>query len=90
MGYNAADSSLADSWLAPRILRCLLEAGVDKDRRMDDGLTPLHVASLHGHLQIIELLLSVQADFDATDDTGATALQYAAQEGAAQLVARLL
>ena len=57
---------------------------------MEDGLTPLHVASLHGHVQIVDQLLLAQADFDSADDNGATALQYAAQEGAAQLVARLL
>ena len=68
----------------------MLEAGVEKNQRMEDGLTPLHVASLHGHVQIVDQLLLAQADFDSADDNGATALQYAAQEGAAQLVARLL
>ena len=68
----------------------MLQAGVEKNQRMEAGLTPLHVASLHGHVQIVDQLLLAQADFDSADDNGATALQYAAQEGAAQLVARLL
>lgn len=57
---------------------------------MEDGLTPLHVASSHGHLQIVNDLLLAGADCDSADDSGATALQYASQEGSAQMVARLL
>lgn len=33
-----------------RILQCLLTAGAEKNQRMDEGLTPLHVAVLHGPL----------------------------------------
>ena len=47
-GFPLANEGMTHSTL--RILQCLLTAGAEKNQRMDEGLTPLHVAVLHGLL----------------------------------------
>lgn len=42
------------------------------------GLTPLHIATLRGNRDIVDLLISAGADLEAKNDIGMTPLQYAA------------
>lgn len=47
----------------------------------ENGLTPLHFASIENHIECIKLLLSAQADKDTIDKDGKTALHYACING---------
>ena len=68
----------------------LLEAGADKNGLCThDGTTPLMLAAVSGHLDIVRTLLRASADKDQSADDGATPLFLAAQAGH-QEVARLL
>ena len=75
------------SWAAqskyPETVQYLLsKRKIDVNSKNNDGLTPLHIATLFVHLEIVELLLS-QRDImaDAKDDEGDTPLMLAARVG---------
>lgn len=51
--------------------------------------TPLHVAAISGHAQVVAHLLDAKFDLDAQDKEGMTALAYSVQQGRLD-VARLL
>ncbi|XP_028315908.1 ankyrin repeat domain-containing protein SOWAHD [Gouania willdenowi] len=74
-------------WLAKRgqhetlvkVLRYARTAGipVNVNVRGSGGLTPLHVATMHGHVMVIKLLVGAYgADVDAMDHGGRRAWQY--------------
>ncbi len=54
------------------------------------GLTPLMLASEHGHASAVERLLQLGANPSARDDQGRSPLHYAARTGRHEAVARLL
>ncbi len=56
----------------------------------EDGDSPLHLASLYGHLSCVEELLRRGADPTAIDDDGSTPLHDASASGHATIVAALL
>ena len=57
---------------------------------MKDGSTPLIIASLNGHLEVVECLLEEGVDIDAQADDSATALYCASQNGHKAIVFALL
>uniref|UniRef100_A0A8R1I881 ANK_REP_REGION domain-containing protein n=1 Tax=Caenorhabditis japonica TaxID=281687 RepID=A0A8R1I881_CAEJA len=69
-------------------IRRFLKMGMDSNQRDDDSWTPLHYASFHGHLEVVnELLNSPQmTSINAQNKGGATALQYAVINGNEYLV----
>lgn len=66
--------------------RLLVLEDVDEE----DGYTALHLASLQGHINMVELLLQKRADVDFPTDDGDTALMWAAHRGNAQMCKVLL
>ena len=53
----------------------------------DDGATPLFVAALKGHLEVVRLLVESGANKDqGTTDKGATPLYIAAEKGHLEVV----
>ena len=52
--------------------------------------TPLHYASSHGHVDIVNLLLKKGADINARAKNGSTAVIYAATNGKENVVKELL
>ena len=67
------------------MVRCLLEAGADKDRPDHEGFTPLMLASAHGHLWIARMLLEAGAAKDCCNHAGLTALMLASKHGHAEI-----
>lgn len=49
------------------IVRCLLEAGADKDRADIHGNTPMRSAAMNGNEEILRLLLEAGEDKDRAD-----------------------
>ena len=72
------------------VVHCLLEAGVDKNRPDDDGLTPLHRAARSGFRSVVHCLLEAGADKDTPDNYGVTPMHCAAKFGQPEVVRCLL
>ena len=56
----------------------------------DSVLTPLHVAAMQGHEDVVDFLLNHSCQVDALDDEHKTALHLAAEAGYAEIVEKLL
>jgi len=56
----------------------------------DPGYTPLHLAAVHGHMEIAEALVHKQAQVDTTDNLGITPLHSASAGGHANVVKFLM
>jgi ankyrin repeat protein len=52
--------------------------------------TPLHVAAIAGHAQVVAQLLDAGFDRDAQDEEGMTALAYSVQQGHLDVIIHLL
>lgn len=65
----------------------LIDKGADVNK---PGWTPLHYASTHGHLEIMQLLLDNHAYIDASSPNGSTPLMMAAMYGTPSAVKLLL
>ena len=72
------------------IVNALLSAGADKDKAMDGGFAPLHMAASTGNLEVAKALLSAGADKDKAAEEGSTPLYVAADEGHLDVVEALL
>ena len=62
----------------------------DVDSRCFDNLTPLHIASLSGHEEVVRVLLDCDADVACEDEDRRTPLHLASKEGHLQVVRILL
>ena len=62
-----------------RVAQLLLERGADVNTRRKDHLTPLHLASRWGKLDIVQLLIHHGAEVNAVDDFGETPLHEVSQ-----------
>jgi ankyrin repeat protein len=89
---NRIEQELIDAAIEnnlPEVSR-LLSVGADvnaKDRR---ARTPLHWASLRGHVQVFKELLDHGADIDATNNRDRTPLCFACANGHVSIVTELL
>ena len=72
-------------------MSALLDAGADlNQKRRDDGMAPLLLASASGELEAVSLLLSHKAEIDARNDDGETALILAVQQKVPAVVHELM
>jgi hypothetical protein len=55
----------------------LLKKGADIEARDEKGMTPLHIALMVGHTEMVKFLLEKGADVNARDDNGWTPLHWA-------------
>lgn len=57
--------------------RVLMAAPTLADARDADGLTPLHLAVVHGNVPLVQALLAAGADVNARDDEHHTVVHWA-------------
>ncbi|OQS05612.1 ankyrin repeat protein [Thraustotheca clavata] len=62
----------------------------DINRKNNDGSTPLHIAVLNGHYNIVQLLITKGAEINAVDKDEMTPLHYAAWCNESEIVTLLL
>jgi ankyrin repeat protein len=72
------------------VVHALLHAGADVDKAMDNGATPLYMASQNKHLPVVQALLQGGADVNEAMDDGGTPLYVASQVGHQPVVQALL
>ena len=70
--------------------RLLIAHGADVATQSQDGTTPLHLASLQGHVDVARLLIEHGADAAAQRKDGMTPLSLASQRRVGPGLARLL
>ncbi|RVD85294.1 uncharacterized protein DFL_003620 [Arthrobotrys flagrans] len=58
----------------PFITQWLIDAGADKQKRCNYGMTPLHYASWRDHLRTVDVLIRNGVDLEAVDFLGRTPL----------------
>jgi ankyrin repeat protein len=71
------------------ICRMLIKAGAKVDVH-DRGTTPLHLASIHGNTETVNLLIDEGANINARNHKGITALQLASLNGNIEIVKLLI
>lgn len=69
---------------------CLGYADIDLNSIDSQGRTPLHIAAIHGHVEVTQFLVSVGSDTDMLDSQGWTPLHFAAYQGHVEAVVILL
>lgn len=77
-------------WGLVKIVRILLDKGLDVNIQDSYGATPLHVAARDGHEPVVRLLLDNKADISTENNRGETALYWAARNGHKTVVRLLL
>lgn len=76
---------LGDSSMAAKLATLLLERGADANVHTGTGnyqFSPLHIAALHGHTDLVQSLLARNGDVNGEDSQGATPLWRAASSSA--------
>ncbi len=59
------------------VVSVLAERGADINKAMNDGSTPLFVASSKGHVEVVSVLAERGADINKANNSGKTPLQIA-------------
>lgn len=72
------------------MLKLLIAAGANLEKRNGDGSTAIWLACVGQHVEMIDLLIDAGINLDNQNDNGATSLMYAASSGRTAVVARLL
>jgi ankyrin repeat protein len=71
----------------PGMVSLALRLGADKEKRNDDGMTPLMIAAQGGYAEPVKKLIAAKVDLNARQpSTGMTALMFAARNGHAEVV----
>ena len=74
----------------PQIVKLLIAAGAQLEKRNGDGSTAIWLACVGQNVEIIDQLADAGINLDNQNDNGATSLMYAASSGRTAVVARLL
>ncbi|KAF3653092.1 putative serine/threonine-protein phosphatase 6 regulatory ankyrin repeat subunit C-like [Capsicum annuum] len=65
-------------------------ADIDLNSIDSQGRTALHMAAIHGHVEVLQFLVTIGSDSDISDSQGWTALHFAAHQGHVESVDFLL
>ena len=72
------------------MVKFLAKQGVDINKQLEAGITPLMYEVVNGNVDTVQILLDNQAIIDIVDDNGRNALMYAASLGKVKMVKLLL
>ncbi len=72
------------------LLAWLAKSGADLSQADGDGLSPLHIASLHKQAFSVRYLMSVVSNINATNSRGTTPLMFAAYSGCTDCISSFL
>ncbi|EAX86840.1 ankyrin repeat protein, putative [Trichomonas vaginalis G3] len=73
-----------------QLVKYLISAGADKDKKDNSEHSPLLTAVHFDHRDIVQYLVSIGADKDAPDDYGQTPLFYASRQGQLEILQYLI
>jgi TonB family protein len=92
IGQNAADALIQGAWSGQGfVVRSSLESGrVDVDVKTPEGNTPLMLASLAGHQDVVHILLEAEADPNSANEDGESPLILASKYGFTDVAAALI
>ena len=82
--YNASENGYLE------IVKILINAGVDVNLPVENGLTPLHISSHKGHVKVVEALIEAGADPNSASTDGKTPLHFASLKGHVEVVEALI
>ena len=71
-------------------LGLLIAAKADLDRRKNDGVSPLCMASYNGHAEVAGMMVDAGANYTNTDSAGKSAVYWAKRRGHSEVVNVLL
>ena len=85
--YGYASTHFASSMGSYKLVKFFLEKGTDILLKTECGLTCLHIAAYHGHLNLSKMLVN-KHNFDVhmTDNKGSTAIHFSAARGSYELI----
>ena len=66
-------------------VRELIDQGADVNKADTDGVTPLFIASLNGHDDVVKLILAASPEVNKADTDGVTPLYMASQKSHADV-----
>eukprot|EP00919_Chromeraceae_sp_WS-2016_P003590 GHVR01008694.1.p1 GENE.GHVR01008694.1~~GHVR01008694.1.p1 ORF type:complete len:123 (+),score=13.34 GHVR01008694.1:185-553(+) len=72
------------------LVKLLIDIGANVNAKDNKGITPLIVASIEGHLDVIKLLIDKGADVNDRDNIGTTPLICASNKGHLAVVQLLI
>ena len=90
IGLNMDLHTAAKKGKLESIKLLVVEQGTDKDKENSHGHTPLYLASLYGHLEVVKYLVEQGASLDKANNSGNTPLSGAAHRGHLQVARYLL
>ena len=68
----------------------LIQQGADVNVSNDNGATPLHLATMEGHKEVVALLIEKGADVTVSNENGTTPLHFAAWDSEREIAAILI
>ncbi|OIT18679.1 PREDICTED: uncharacterized protein LOC109222443 [Nicotiana attenuata] len=91
---NSVDRFLHDAASTDRVdlmeILCLGYADIDLNSIDSQGRSAIHIAAIHGHVEVLQFLVSVGSDPDMLDSQGWTPLHFAVNQGHVEAVDFLL
>ena len=68
------------------VVKYLMQQNIDKEPRNIDYMTPLHAASVEGHLEVVKYLMTKVTNKEPKDKEGNTLLHWTAAKGRLEIM----
>jgi ankyrin repeat protein len=88
-GFNGLHLAAMNGWLDTTLFLISKGFPVSAKSKLAQ-MTPLHLACIHGHLEIVKILIDCKSDLGSIDDQRKTPLHHASQRGHADIASYLI